>query len=119
MTSVTIVPIQNPKGDVTYSAVAGENQSFGNTAGEALDALTSQLDMEDSTLVIVQHRRPDAFFGRDQQRRLTLLMERWRDAREDGKELSLAEQNELDQLVLAELRAATARAAAISDEAEQ
>lgn len=116
MTSILIVPVQNPKGDITYSAVAGENQTFGNTAGEALDALNSLLNPNESTLVIVQHRRPDNFFGRDQQRRIESLMDRWREARDRGEELPGAEQQELDTLVAEELRAATLRAASIAVE---
>ncbi len=51
MTKVAILPIPTEKGEVSYRAVAGDRQSHGRTAGEALDALTTQLsDEEASTL---------------------------------------------------------------------
>ncbi len=118
MTRVSIVPLESTRGDITYSAVSGENQTFGNTAGEALDALTFLLDTNDSTLVIVQHRRPDSFFGREQQARLAFLMTRWREARDQGGFFSNAEQKELDMLITEELRAATVRAASIGVDLE-
>jgi hypothetical protein len=39
MTTITILPE-----DKSFRAVAGERESIGRTAGEALDALTAQLD---------------------------------------------------------------------------
>jgi hypothetical protein len=66
--------------------------------------------VDSTTLVLVQHSRPDGFFTAQQQERLAELMERWRLAREDGTTLSPEEQGELDDLVECELRAATARA---------
>jgi len=119
MTRVSIVPIQDSTGGVTYSAIAGENQAFGNTAGEALDALTALMDTDENTLVIVQHRHPDTFFGREQQRRLESLMTRWREARDRGLSLSDAEQQELETLVAAELHASALRAASIAAESRQ
>ena len=72
MTTITILP---EKAD-SYRAVAGDKESTGRTAGEALDALTSQLEDEESgTLVIVQNRKPDEFFDAAQQARLTELMQ--------------------------------------------
>ena len=64
------------------------------------------------------NRRPDIFFGREQQRRLESLMSKWREARDQGQPLSNIEQRELDILVAEELRAATLRATAIEDESE-
>jgi hypothetical protein len=53
VTTITITP---ERAD-TYRACAGDKESTGRTAGEALDALTSQLtDDETGTLVIVQNR---------------------------------------------------------------
>jgi len=50
MTTITILPEKNN----SYRAVAGDRESTGRTAGEALDALTSQLEDEESgTLVIM------------------------------------------------------------------
>jgi hypothetical protein len=42
MTRVAILPVPTATGDVAYRAVAGNRHSQGQTAGEALDALTSQ-----------------------------------------------------------------------------
>jgi hypothetical protein len=57
--------------------------------------------------------RPDRFFDETQLERLADLMERWRQARDQGTPLLPVEQAELDQLVAAELEAATRRAAAL------
>lgn len=115
MTTVAIFP-ESPGSPVTqYRAVAGTVQAVGRTAGEALDALSSQLSEEEGgTLVVVQHRRPDAFFTAAQQQRLQELMARWRAARDAGTRLAPEEQAELDALMEAELRAAAARAAALA-----
>ncbi|MCB8944282.1 MAG: hypothetical protein H6658_11070 [Ardenticatenaceae bacterium] len=114
MTQVSILPIQTQEGRTTYHAIAGNKQSFGQTAGQALDAITAQLeDEETGTLVIVQNQRPDRFFTAAQIKRLTELMQHWRDALNQGQELSLAEQSELEALIDAELQASAQRAAAI------
>ena len=116
MTKVAILPVP-VHGGVAYRAVAGEKQSQGATAGEALDALTAQLsDDETCTLVVVQSRRPDQFFGEDQQRRLAQLMGEWRSARDRGEALSAEDQAELEALVEDELRASAKRASALADE---
>jgi hypothetical protein len=115
MTTITIVP-ESPGAPATkYRAVAGKAQAVGKTAGEALDALTSQLgeDTESGMVLVVQFRRPDAFFTAEQQERLQQLMTRWREARDSGGALPPEEQSELDALVEAELRASAARAAAL------
>ena len=117
MTTVSILPIPTDHGEKSYRAVAGDRQSSGKTAGEALDALTAQLGEEElNTLVIVQHHCPDRFFSAEQQKRLEELMDRWRNAREAGRALSSEEQAELDALVDAEVRAAADRAAALASE---
>lgn len=117
MTRVAILPVPSEKGDFAYRAVAGDKQSHGKTAGEALDALTAQLsEGEASTLVIVQSLRPDRFFSAAQLQRLAELMARWRAARDMGETLPVDEQSELEALVEAELRAAARRAGALADE---
>lgn len=114
MTRVAILPVHTPSGELAYHATAGEKQSLGKTAGEALDAIASQLREDDAgTLVVVQHQRPDAFFTEKQQKRLGELMERWREARDSGTALSNAEQAELDALVEDEIRASSERMAAL------
>ncbi len=88
MTKVSILHIPTEKGNFSYRALAGERQSHGRTAGEALYALTTKLSEDESgTLIIVQSLRPDRFFSAAQQQRLTELMGRWRTARDKGETL--------------------------------
>jgi hypothetical protein len=120
MTMVAIVPVRGRSGEVAFRAVAGDKQSQGKTAGEALDALTAQLPADESgALIIVQSPYPDSFFGAAQQQRLTALMDLWRAARDRDEALPPVEQAELDSLVEAELRAAGERAVALADEAKR
>lgn len=105
MTTITILPEKAN----SYRAVTGDKESTGRTAGEALDALTSQLTEDESgTLVIVQNRKADRFFNATQQARLNELIGR----REVGM-LSPAEGRELEELVEAEINGARERAAAL------
>jgi hypothetical protein len=81
-----------------------------------LDALTAQLSADEaSTLIIVQHLRPDRFFTAAQQQRLDTLMARWRTARDQGATLPPDEQTELEALIDAELQASADRAATLAD----
>lgn len=114
MTTVAILPISDVNGEKSYRAIAGDKHSIGKTAGQALDALTAQLDeIEFSALLVIQSFRPDPFFNAEQQERLSELMNLWRLARDKGQELSPEQQAELNSLVEMELRAATARTAAL------
>lgn len=116
MTTIAILPDSLTVGPTAFRAVAGRRQSIGRTPGEALDALSGQLDPgEAGTLVVVQHFRPDVFFTADQRQRLEDLMSGWRAARDQGTALAPTEQAELDALVAAELDAATRRAAALAN----
>jgi hypothetical protein len=117
MTRVAILPIPTERGDVSYCAMAGDKQTQGKTAGEALDALTAQLPEDEAgTLIIFQSWRPDRFFGASQQQRLAELMEHWRMARDKGDSLEPDEQSELEAMVEAELHASADRAAALANE---
>jgi hypothetical protein len=117
MNTITIFP-EDPQAQTSrFRAVAGEKQSVGATAGEALDALTAQLgEPRSTTLVVVQPMQADALFTAEQQQRLAELMARWRAAREAGTALPPLEQAELDALVEAELRAAVQRTAALAQQ---
>ena len=42
MTKVAILPVVDDGGGLSFRAVAGDRQSLGRTAGEALDALNAQ-----------------------------------------------------------------------------
>ena len=101
MTTITILPEEKK-----FRAVAGKKESVGRTAGEALDALTAQLDDdENSTLLIIQNQRPDNFFGANERKRLSELM-----SKKEDRELSTKEASELEKLVEAELNGARRRA---------
>lgn len=114
MTKVAILPEHTDGGPPSFRAAAGGRQSVGRTAGEALDALVTQLPADQAgTIVVVQNLRPDPFFIAAQRQRLADLMDRWRAARDAGGALDPAEQAELDALVDAELRASAERTAAL------
>ena len=120
MTKVAIVPVSTESGGVSYSAVSGDKQTSGKTAGEALDALTAKMNNEEaSTLIIIQNQHPDRFFSTKQQRRLHQLMDRWRTARDKGDSLPEKEQAELEKLVEIELQASKDRAASLAEELNQ
>ncbi|MGB3205271.1 MAG: hypothetical protein WBB28_09800 [Crinalium sp.] len=120
MTTVAILPVLDSNGVKIYRAIAGDKQSTGKTAGEALDALTTQLKSDQfNTLLVIQSFRPDWFFSAEQQQRLSELMNLWRTARDIGQTLSSEQQTELNTLVEAELKAATARTAALLQQLNQ
>ncbi len=119
MTTVAIQPILDANGQRSYRAVAGDKQSIGKTAGQALDALTTQLgEAEFSGVLVLQSFRPDQFFGIEQQKRLSELMELWRKARDEEKSLSAELQAELDNLVEVELNAAAKRTKFLMQQSE-
>ena len=103
MTTITILPEKED----SYRALAGDKESTGRTAGEALDALTLQLpDDESGTLVIVQNYKADEFFTVAQRERLAELMQL-----RQSRPLSSAEEGELENLIEAELDGARLRTA--------
>jgi hypothetical protein len=117
MTRVAVYQEPGAAGFMLYRAVAGRNQAMGRTAGEALDALATQLSGEKAeTLVIVRKMSPDRFFTAEQRRRLEELLALRREAFAKNSRLTAEEQAELEQLVDAEIRAATERAAALRRE---
>jgi hypothetical protein len=115
MTTIAILP-ENPGSPTTsYRAVAGDKQSVGSSAGQALDALAAQLsEAESGTLIVVQNLRPDRFFTAAQRQRLEELMTRWRTARDSNTPFPAAEQAELEALVAVELAAAVERTKALT-----
>lgn len=117
MTTVAIVPENSSPRNPGFRAFCGDRQSQGATPGQALDALTSQLGEPLGTaLIIVQPMCPDRWFTAAQQQRLAELMGRWREARDKGNTLSPGERGELDGLVEAELRAASQRSLALTQQ---
>lgn len=114
MTTVAIVPVFNTNGEKSYRAIAGDQQSVGTTAGQALDGLTTLLgETNFSALLIIQSFNPDELFTAEQQKQLSELMNLWRAARDRGETLSSQQQAELETLVEAELKAATFRTSAL------
>jgi hypothetical protein len=79
--------------------------------------LTIQLgEVEFRGLWIINNFHDDQFFTREQQQRLSELMNMWRIARDQEQELSPEIQIELDNIVNLELNAATARSAFLAQQ---
>lgn len=115
MTTVAVMPVTSTHSETIYHAVAGDKQASGNTIGEAIDALTPQLEDDDNatTLILVQKQGSDRFFTAAQQQRKQELLAQWRAAQDMNTEISDEAQAELEALVLQEIRAAGQRAAAL------
>jgi hypothetical protein len=102
MKTITIVPENANR----FRAVSNGIESVGSTAGEALDAISAQIeDADENTLIIIKRNNPDRFFNAEQKERLATLMQ----LKEAGK-LSEVEKTELEKLVETELKGATNRA---------
>ena len=113
MTTVAIVPMQT--GGRAFQAMAGRRMAAGDTAGQALDALTEQFpEVKSESFLVVQRFPPDKLFTEQQQLRLVELMGRWRESRDFGSPWSAEEQSELETLVETELQASGERAAEVA-----
>ncbi len=116
MTAVAILTEETGKGKKPrFRAIAksGLTQSTGKTAGEALDALTSQLIPDErGTIVIVQEMQGDKYFNEDQIDRMRLLLDRLNSRPES---LSADELAELQSLVAAEFQGSARRTSDIAD----
>jgi hypothetical protein len=114
MSPISIFPEPQSANGSKFRAMSGQHQGVGKTAGEALDALTSQLNGSVlGPLLVIPQSNPDRFFTAAQQTRLAELMGAWRFARDRGTHLSAEEQSELEQLTAEELQAAKDRASAL------
>ena len=112
MTTISITP-ETLEGTRHFRAISGDHESTGNTPGEALDAMTRQLDEEETgTMVVFQQFKPDQFFTAEQQSRIMQLMKEWRSSRDEGRTFPPEKQTELEQLVEAEQEGMARRAAA-------
>ena len=90
MSTIAVVPTTDSPSEITYHAIAGNKRASGRTMGEAIDALTPQLDDDNAaTLVIVQKPRPDRFFTAEQQQRREELTRQWREAQDAGQGISV------------------------------
>ena len=118
MLKVSVLGVPEKNGVLSYVAVQGDKQAVGETIGKALDALTEQLPMRESTVVVVQKLQPDIFFEADDQHRLIELMKRWRETQRTDELFPVAEQEELEKLVEKELRASEHRGAGLTQALE-
>jgi hypothetical protein len=110
----TISVLSPPVAGSGYRAVAEGLEARGDTPGQALDALVEQTgEPTGATLVVIQPKAGDEFFSDAQRARLADLMTRWRAARDNSQPFPPTEQAELDALILEEMKAATARSAAL------
>lgn len=117
MMKVTILPISTEEETPSYLALAGDKQSFGKTAGEALDALTTQIGAaQTGTMIILQNMQPDMYFSDKEQARLNELMAQWRGALDSGASLPQSAQDDLESLIEAELLASAERTKSIINE---
>jgi len=115
MTTVVVLP--NNQNGKTFRAISGGKESFGETVGEALDAMTEELELKGNNAVVyVQDFRPDEFFNEAQQARLAELMQKWRVARDAGETLPGNEQAELERLIETELEGSARRAEKLANE---
>ena len=118
MTSISISTITDATGNQQYHASAGDKQSIGTTIGEAIDAVVAQLTEASQEFVLIpRSTQPDDFFTTEQQQRLGVLMEEWRQVRDTNERFPEAKQKELDALVEAELRASGHRLSALMSDA--
>ncbi|HWQ32673.1 MAG TPA: hypothetical protein VNQ79_07300 [Blastocatellia bacterium] len=114
MTVISIFSENSQAGETIWRAMAGAKESVGKTAGEALDGLTKLMGTEISAAqFIVQPVQADQFYTAGQQRRLAELMARWRDARDQRRQLPPEEFAELEALIEAELEGSARRAEAM------
>ena len=113
----TVVVLSNNQNGKQFRAISGEKESFGETVGEAIDAMTEELHLSGRNAVVyVQDFRPDEFFTEAQQMRLGELMEKWRDALDKGESLSADEQTELEKLIEVELEGSGKRAEKLANQ---
>ncbi len=103
--------IVSPNKANRYIAVSNGKESVGKTIGEAIDSIYGQLEEdEQNTVIYVQEFKGDEFFSDEQIKRLSMLMKKWRIARDNGKMLPAEQQAELEKLIEMELEAAGKRA---------
>lgn len=97
MAEISIIPQTSNGNVISWRTIAGEREAIGGTAGEALDGLTAQLENgQNGMFVLYEQWQPDEFFNASQQQRLSVLMARWRAARDTGQTLPDEEQRELE-----------------------
>lgn len=114
MTTVTIAHEPANGMESRFRASSLGREAVGRTAGQALDALTADLDLTaNGSTVIIIDARADEFFTADQQRRMMELKLRHRAALDGGPPMPPAELAELQDLALTETEGAGLRTEAI------
>ena len=113
----TVVVTSDYQNGKHFRAVSDEKESFGETIGEALDAITKELELKTGKAVVLfQDFQPDEFFTKTQQKRMAALMQKWRVVRDEGGEWSTEEQIELEKLVEVELKGSARRMEKLADQ---
>ena len=111
MQTIEILP-DSTTSQLLYRATCGDRHATGQTPGQALDILESQLDLNGNlgeTLVILQRFRADDLFSQAQKERLRDLMDQYHAAIAQGIKLDDDLQTELENLVEAEMEATIER----------
>ena len=105
-TEIVAVELRKTESSASFWAVSGDRQAVGQTPGEALDHLLSELpESSDRTILVLPRNRPDGYFTAEQIARLENL----RSIKAD-RPLTDEESDDYLALVDAELRGAEQRA---------
>ena len=95
MTTITIAREQSTATAATYRAFGRERTSTGATPGQALDALSAQLEPQAvGSMVVIMEPGPDEFFPAELVERLQQLMVLHRAALDVGSPMSAAAETE-------------------------
>ncbi|MCW5959997.1 MAG: hypothetical protein KIS76_07525 [Pyrinomonadaceae bacterium] len=109
--------IVSPNKADRYIAVSNGKESIGKTIGEAIDSIYDQLEEDQqNTVIYVQEFKGDEFFSDKQIERLSMLMKKWRSARDQGEMLPAEQQEELEKLIEIELEASGKRVEKIANQ---
>jgi len=119
MSLIAIQPVSTADGKVAFRAVSADAHSEGATAGQALDALATNMGSREPGIILVQSFGGDAYFAAAKLERLQTLMDAWRSARDAGQELSAEDQAELQQLIDEEFEASAKRTNALHHAVER
>ena len=115
---MNVVVLPNNPSATKFRAFSGKNTSVGETIGQALDSLSKEFSLEKNSVIYIQDFEPDEFFTAKQQKRMSELMDKWRELRDCNSRLSVEEQTELEQLVESELSGSANRSAMLADKLE-
>ena len=84
MTTISIIPENTSVGEILWRAIAGDKESVGKSAGEALDALISQFsEDEGSAMIVIRRWQPD----RSSQELIDEVNETWEEFKDAFEEM--------------------------------